>query len=318
MIETVIVVLNYRTPDLTIQCVNALAKSITKKEKVIIVDNFSNDHSMEKIQKSILYPWVAFMPQETNRGYAAGNNAAIKEALSWETPPKYFIIMNPDTIPFKDTVSKLIDFMDKNPKAGIAGSQLVDPDGTKQGSSFRFPSISSEVESGFRIGLLTKLLSERKVSREYSENPQRTDWVSGACFVIRTEVFQQIGLLDEDYFLYFEEVDFCYRAHLAGWQSWLVPDSRIVHFSGQSTELKYEDTKPKRRPDYWFDSRRRYFQKNYGRPYACAVDAAWMLGFMTWRFRRILQQKPDQDPPHFMWDSFRHSSFFKRIDQVKN
>lgn len=311
MIETAIVILNYRTPDMTIDCLHALSKQITPRERVIVIDNFSNDGSIEKIQKAISYSWVSFIAMSANLGYAAGNNAGIRQAMALPEPPEYIMILNPDTIPLDGSVSQLVEFLKQHPKAGIAGSQLQDPDGTKQCSSFRFPSISTELETGFRLGVLTKLLSERKITRNFSDKPQQTDWVSGASFLVRTEVFKDIGLLDEKYFLYFEEVDFCYRAHLAGWQCWLVPASKVIHFIGQSTQVKYEDVKPKRRPDYWFNSRRRYFQKNYGRPYACLADSAWMLGFASWRMRRILQGKPDYDPPHFLWDFFRHSSFFQ-------
>lgn len=311
-IETVIVILNYRTPEMTIQCLEALAKQITPKEKVIVVDNFSDDGSVEKIQKVIKYEWVSIIALESNRGYAAGNNAAIKEALKWQTPPKYVWVLNPDTIPLEGALGHLVDFMDSHPKAGIVGSQLQDADGTKQRSSFRFPSISTELEDGFKLGLLTQLLSQRKITREFSEQPQKTDWVSGASFLIRTEVLKQVGLLDEKYFLYFEEVDLSYRAHLVGWQCWSIPDSRVIHFVGQSTQLKYEDVQPKRRPNYWFESRRRYFQKNYGRPYSCLADSAWMLGFGTWRLRRLIQKKPDRDPPHMLYDFFRHSSLFNK------
>jgi len=309
-IKTAIVVLNFRTPEMTIQCLDSLSKHITANEKVLVVDNFSNDGSIEKIQKEMNYPWVTVMALGSNRGYAAGNNAAIKEALAWPDPPKYVMILNPDTIALDGAIQKLVEFMDEHPDVGIAGSQLQDPDGSRQHSSFRFPSISTELDGGFRLGFLSKLISNRQIIRKFTDKPQRTDWVSGASFFIRTTVLKEIGLLDEQFFLYFEEVDFCYRANLAGWQCWLIPDSKVIHFVGASTQVKYVEVKPKRRPDYWFNSRRRYFQKNYGRPYGCLADSAWMLGFSVWRVRRVLQGKPDNDPPHMLWDFFRHSAFF--------
>lgn len=312
-IKTVIVILNFRTPEMTLNCLDSLSKQITPEEKVLVVDNFSNDGSVEKIQKGAHYPWATLMALDSNRGYAAGNNAAIREVLSWPEPPQYLMILNPDTIPLAGAVTALVDFMDKHPEAGIAGSQLQDPDGTRQHSSFRFPSLATELDGGFRFGLLSKFLSEKQIIREFTDIPQRTDWVSGASFLIRLTVLKEIGLLDEMFFLYFEEVDLCYRAYLAGWQCWLIPNSKVIHFEGTSTQVKYSDSKPKRRPDYWFNSRRRYFQRNYGRAYSCLADAAWMVGFSTWRVRRALQGKPDTDPPHMLWDFFRHSSFFNQI-----
>ncbi len=128
--------------------------------------------------------------------------------------------------------------------------------------------------------------------------------------MIRREVFEAVGLLDEAYFMYFEEVDFCLRAARAGWRCWYVPASRVVHLVGQSSGVT-DPRLRKRRPAYWFESRRRYFVKNHGAVVAMLADAAWAAGFAVWRVRRFLQRRQDNDPPKLLLDFIRHSVFVR-------
>ena len=107
--------------------------------------------------------------------------------------------------------------------------------------------------------------------------------------------------------MYFEEVDFCLRAARAGWECWFVPESRVVHLVGQSTGVTDVKSTPKRRPAYWFASRRRYFRKNHGALYTLCADLLWAGGFATWRVRRVLQRKLDADPPHLLGDFVRYN-----------
>jgi GT2 family glycosyltransferase len=125
--------------------------------------------------------------------------------------------------------------------------------------------------------------------------------------IIRREVFADIGLMDAGYFLYFEEVDFCLNAQRAGWTCWYVPESRVMHFVGKSSGITNVPEDRTRRPRYWFESRQRYFVKNHGRLYAWCANAAWAAGFVIWRVRRLVQGKPDNDPPHMLWDFVRFS-----------
>ena len=143
------------------------------------------------------------------------------------------------------------------------------------------------------------------------DEPHRADWLSGASLMIRRSVFETIGLLDESYFLYFEEVDFCLRAGRVGLQCWHVPDSRVVHLVSASTGIYGTEIKSKRRPAYWFRSRRHYFLKNWGRAGAMIADLNWIVGAASWRLRVIVQKKPDVDPPHLFRDFLSHSVWTK-------
>jgi GT2 family glycosyltransferase len=223
------------------------------------------------------------------------------------SPLEFVLLLNPDTLVRTGALRALLDFMDSHPRAGIAGSRLENRDGSPQHSSHRFHTFWSELESGLKLGVISKLLGSRVVSPAPVDVTHSTDWVCGASMIIRRRVFEDIGLLDPGYFLYFEEVDFCLHARKAGWECWYVPESRVVHLEGQSTGIMGTRTTQLRRPRYWFQSRLRYFQKNHGILYACVADVIWAASFAAWRVRRVLQGKADTDPPHMLWDFVRFS-----------
>jgi N-acetylglucosaminyl-diphospho-decaprenol L-rhamnosyltransferase len=312
-----VVILNYRTPDLTIDCLRSLTSErlSVPGTDIVVVDNASNDGSAERIQAAIVREgwsdWATFMPLDHNGGYASGNNAGIRPALASEHPPDYVLLLNPDTVVHPNALKTLVDFMDTHPEVGIAGSRLEDPDGTPQQSAFRFPNVLAELDGGLRLGIVSKLLSRWAIAPPVPQEACQTDWVAGASMIVRRQVFEEVGLMDEKYFLYFEEVDFCLAAHRAGWSCWYVPESRVVHYVGQSSGVTDTKIKPKRRPTYWFDSRRRFFVKNYGWWYAILTEIAWASGFALWRLRRIIQAKPDNDPPNFLKDFVLNSVLVK-------
>jgi hypothetical protein len=312
-----VVIVNYRTPSLTIDCLRSLADEVRSLPgtQVVVTDNASEDGSVEQIGAAIAAEgwsqWVSLLPLASNNGYAAGNNAAIERGLKLPDPPSYFLLLNPDTIVRPGALRVLVDFMDDRLEVGIAGSRLEDPDGTPQCSAFRFHTIWSELDSGLRLGVVSKLLARSIVAPPVSEVACQTDWVAGASAIVRREVFNTVGLLDEGYFLYYEELDFCFQARQANWSCWYVPESRVVHLVGQSSGVTDTKSLPKRRPQYWFDSRRRYFLKNHGWLYAAIADLVWAVSFALWRVRRRLQGKPDLDPPHLLTDFLRQSVLLK-------
>lgn len=312
-----VVILNYRTPSLTIDCLRSLEGEIQSLPgtRVVVSDNASGDQSVERIGAAIEAEgwgeWASLLPLDDNGGYAFGNNAAIARSLQSTNPPPYFLLLNPDTIVRPCAVQVLVDFMDKHPNVGIAGSRLEEPDGTPQRSAFRFHTVQSELDFGLRLGVVTKLLSKWVVAPPVCEETCQTDWVAGASMIVRREVFESVGLLDEKYFMYFEEVDFCLKANKSGWPCWYVPQSRVVHLVGQSSGVTDTKRPPKRLPTYWFDSRRRYFLKNHGWLYAALADVAWFSGFALWRCRRVIQRKQDLDPPKLLSDFLLNSVFFK-------
>lgn len=307
-----IVIVNYKTTDMVIDCLRALAPQLTAGQiEAVVTDNASPDDSLARLKQAVTeHHWqrvVSILPLQRNGGFAFGNNAGIRPALSSDNPPAYILLLNPDTVPRPDAIEQLLTFMEAHPTVGIAGSRLEDPDGTPQRSAFRFHSLASEFENAMRFGVLSRALAQRLVAPSPPAHATATDWVAGASMIIRRQVFDVIGLLDENYFMYFEEVDFCKRAADAGFTCWYVPQSRVVHLVGQASGVTVKDQRPKRRPAYWFQSRSRYFTVHHGRFKKRLIDLAWILGFALFKLRAAVQRKPHNDPPYLLRDFIRYS-----------
>jgi N-acetylglucosaminyl-diphospho-decaprenol L-rhamnosyltransferase len=318
-VKLLVVIVNFNSADLAIDCLRSLESERAAiggaEMHVVVTDNRSTDDSVARLGAAIATngwgQWVDPKPLPRNGGFAYGNNAAIAPALESAEKPNYVLLLNPDTVIRPGAVATLVDFMEQHSDVGIAGSRLEDPDGTPQRSAFRFHSIAGEFERGIRIGFVSRLLAGSMIAPPVSESAQRCDWVAGASMIVRPAVFEQIGLMDEKYFMYFEEVDFCRRAKDAGWRCWYVPSSRVVHLVGAVSQISDSRKHRQRRPAYWFESRRRYFVKNHGRIYAMLADLSFLVGFSIWRLRRFIQRKVDTDPPRLLLDSISHSVFFR-------
>jgi N-acetylglucosaminyl-diphospho-decaprenol L-rhamnosyltransferase len=314
--SVLVVIVSYRTAELVINGLAALAleAAVQPKLGVVVVDNTCGEDG-ERIRAAIAERgWGGFamvMIAEKNGGYAYGNNLPIREALKASSPPDYFWMLNPDAEARPGSTQALVDFLKRDSKIGIVGSALLNPDGSVWGYAFRFPTVWSELERGVSFGPLSKLMKRHVVARKMGEQPEQVDWLPGASMMVRRAVFESVGLLDEGYFLYHEETDFCLQAQKAGWTCWYVPDSRVMHIAGGSTGVTTRNAAPKRRPQYVFDSRRRYFVKNHGWTYAILADSAFCAGLATCQVRRRLQGRETTDPPRFLWDSLRNHSLIK-------
>jgi hypothetical protein len=309
-----VVIVNYNTGELVVDCLHSLAAEADELGlRVVVVDNASPDGSAARLREAIgangWADWVELLPLDRNGGFAAGNNAAIRPMLASPDPPDHVLLLNPDTVVRPGAVRRLVEFLDSHPRAGIAGSRLEDPDGTPQRSAFRFPGVAAEFENGTRLGLLSRLLSPFVVAPPQRDKEHKTEWLSGASLLVRREVFERIGFLDEGFFLYFEDVDFCRRARSAGWECWYVPSSRVVHLVSRSTGVNAAGRPARRVPEYWLAARRRYFVKHHGHLMAWVASLAWVIGRASWRLRRRLQAKPDPDPPHLLADFVRYNFF---------
>lgn len=310
-----VVIVNYRTAGLTIDCLRSLSGEVGEFPgiRVVIVDNASGDGSASRLAAAVRENgwegWASILSLERNGGFASGNNAAIRPALRSTDQPRYVLLLNPDTVVRPGALRTLVAFMEARPDVGIAGSRLEDPDGMPQRSAFRFPSVLGELEAGLRLGLASRVLTRWVVAPPVPEEPCRVNWVAGASMIIRREVFEGVGLLDEGYFMYFEEVDLCRRAQAAGWPCWYVPGSRIVHLVGQSSGVTDPRRARRRLPDYWFRARRRYLLTHHGRLTTALANLTWASAYAVYRLRRVIQRKPDRDPEHLLWDFCRHNFF---------
>ncbi len=309
MSRTWVVIVNYRTADLVVDCLRSLVgeREALSGGGVLVVDNDSCDGSVERLESAIQaeqwQQWVTVLPQSTNGGFAYGNNAGIRVALESAAENDYIMLLNPDTLVRPGAIAALVEFMDGNPRAGIAGSLLENRDGIPECSAHRLHSPISELDTAARVGVVSRVLRRHVVSEPPSFEVHRCGWVSGASMIIRCALFEQVGLLDEGFFLYFEEVDFCARAARHGWEIWHVPQSRVMHLEGAATGIRKA---ARRRARYWYDSRRRFFVKHYGVPGLLLADTLWLVGRSIFLLRRLLPvrgaERAEQDPRWFAYD----------------
>jgi GT2 family glycosyltransferase len=208
--------------------------------------------------------------------------------------------------------------MDSHPRVGVAGSRCEWADKRPQGTPFRFQGIAYELDRGLQLNIAAKLLSRWTGRIPQPVQPCKVDWVAFASVIIRRQVIEAIGPLDEGLYTYYDDIDFCMNATRAGWEVWHVPESRVLHYEGASTGIVVRNVK--RRPGYWFQARRRFYLKNYGALYTALADAAFLCGFAIWRLRRWIQRKPDTDPPHMLLDALRNSVFVTgfKLREVEN
>jgi GT2 family glycosyltransferase len=321
--KLLVVILNYRVTDLTIDCLRSLEGRVDRVPgaRVAVVENGTGGDAPERLRLVIdengWGRWADLTVVHPNRGFTGGNNLAIRPALASADPPEYVLLLNADTLVQDGALEALVDFMDRHPRAGIAGSKLVWPQGGAQGTPFRFLGVGTELDNALRVGLVSRWIRPLSLTPKPTQACQ-VDWVAGASMILRRTMLDEVGLLDEGLYTYFDDVDLCLRARRAGWETWFVPESVVTHLEGRSTGIVAHVIK--RRPDYWFQARRRFYLKNHGRLYAALVDSAFILGFSLWRLRRRIQGRPDRDPPHLLRDFARNSVFVAgfQVQEVEN
>ncbi|EMI16783.1 glycosyl transferase, group 2 family protein [Rhodopirellula maiorica SM1] len=313
----VAIIVNYRTASLTVDCLESLEPVASQHPdfSVELIDGGSADESAAilaaTIQQRDWQSWVRLTALDENRGFAAANNIGITAAVGRDDRAEVIWLLNPDTVVLPGAMEPLLQTLRTNPSAGIVGSRLQYPDGEAQTSACRFPTIRSEFVDAMRLGPLTRLLERHNVAPDPPDDSCQVDWVAGASFMFRSELIDKIGMFDDRYFMYYEEVDFCYRAKQAGYETWYQPASRVIHLVGQSSGVTGAQAVLKQRPEYWFDSRRRYFISKHGVLRTAMADAAWLIGRAIWIARAIVQRKPATDPPK-LWRDFLLNSVFVR------
>ena len=305
-IETAIITVTYNCADFIEDFLDSVACELTPERSahLFIVDNLSADDTVSSVTRIIeekaLQERVTLLPKNSNLGFGAGCNAGVAAAQALN--PKYYWFLNPDTQVFPDTHSKLVEFLEQTPKAGFVCSQLEDKEGQARSSGFRFPSLASELCGSLRLGFVDKLFANKNIAIPVSTEPQQADWLTGASFLVKADAFTQLNGFDETFFLYFEEVDLCFRAKQLGFERWINPESRVYHIAGASTGLASGRKMVKRRPQYWFDSRRYFYCKNYGHLHFALIDLVVVFGLSLFKVRAAIQGKESNDPPHLLRD----------------
>lgn len=321
MPRVLVIIVNYRSAALTLASVRELCRTRDNMPglSVHVVENDSGDG--ELLQAGLSAPeyqgWVNLTLAPRNGGFAYGNNIAIRSALRGSEPPEFFFLLNPDATVQPLAIERLTEFMEQNLNIGIAGARLVNGDGSEWNFAFRFPNVLGELERGIKLGIVSKLLARYVVAREMPDEPTQVDWLPGAAMLIRREVFERIGLMDESYFLYYEETDFCLAAARAGFECWYYPHARVTHLAGHSTGVTKRGVGPQRLPAYFYESRRRFFIKNFGLPYAAAADAAHIVGATAYKLRMALERRENTQALQLVGDSIRHFSLIPRNTSIQ-
>lgn len=229
-----IIIVSWNTSALTTSCLASLpAAARAVRWEAWVIDNASTDDSVAAIRTR--YPDVHLVANATNVGFAAANNQGIRASTG-----RFVLLLNSDTVMAPLALDRLVAFADDHPRAGVVGPMLVNPDGSYQTGPTPYPSVLNELLSVTGLG--------RRVShRGYPSRPlsrarqvQRTDYVGGACMLGRRAAIDEVGGLDEGYFMYSEEPDWCWRMRSRGWEVWYTPDATVTHFGGQSTHQARE------------------------------------------------------------------------------
>jgi len=286
-----VVIINYRSYDLLMDCLGSLEGELEPgRDMVVVVDNASGDGSADQIAQVLSErrwgSWVQLERSEINGGFAYGNNVGIK-AVSAD----HYLLLNSDTLVRPGAIEKLLKAMGDRSEAGIVSPRLEWPDGGAQSSCFYYQSPIKELLSAAATGPVSKLFGNRDHALAIRDEPMLTPWTSFACVMIRKQVIDQVGLLDEDYFMYYEDDDYCRRTTGAGWDILNWPDAHVVHLRGGSGPVKKLTAQRKRRPKYLYASRARYFAKFYGRPGLWAANLLWHLGRVIALARELIGHK---------------------------
>jgi GT2 family glycosyltransferase len=241
--------------------------------EIIVVDNASHDGTCEMLREA--FPQVQLIASDQNLGFTRGNNRGLEQAHG-----RYLLLLNPDTEIRPGALAQLIDYLQTHPQTGMVGPQLLNSDGSLQPSRRRFPTLPILfLESTWLQGLAPRrLLRHFYLEDRPADQEQEVDWITGAAMLIPRPVLEQVGGLDEGFFMYSEELDWCRRIRAAGWTIAYLPTAQIVHHEGKSSEQVTAA-----RHIYFQSSKVRYTRKYHG-PLAAETLRLWLLSQYLWQF----------------------------------
>ncbi len=252
-----IVIVNWNVRDLLKRCLDSIfhLPPSNFRLEVIVVDNASSDGSAAMVEKE--FPQVRLIANRENVGFTVGNNQGIAVSRG-----RYVLLLNPDTEVVGDALATMVEYMDEHPQVGALGPQLLNPDGSIQSSRRRFPTLTTAF---LESTIMQQWFPHNRVAGRYyiadrpDDEVQEVDWVTGACLLARREAIEQVGPLDEGFFMYSEELDWCRRAQERGWKIIYLSTAKVVHHGGQSSEQvkSFQHIQFQR-------SKIRYFRKHHG------------------------------------------------------
>ncbi len=272
MVDLSVVIVNWNVCDLLRRCLHSILVNLPHEIEIIVVDNASTDGSVEMVRTE--FPDVRVIANTENRGFPSGNNQGITEAQG-----RYILLLNPDTEMLGDALATMVNYADEHPDVGVVGPQLLNTDGSVQPSRRRLPTLATAF---FESTWLQPYAPRRLLDHYYAHDRpddaiQDVDWVKGAALMARREAIEQVGLMDERFFMYSEELDWCRRFRDAGWRIVYLPTAQVIHHEGKSSEQVIAA-----RHIHFQTSKVRYFRKYHGR-LAAETLRLFLLGNYVWQ-----------------------------------
>lgn len=302
-----VAIVNYTTAALVLETLPRLLEDLAGRDfRVVIVDNASpnGDGALlaRRLPEVAPDPRVSLVRSPVNGGFSYGNNRAFDAIRAMDWRPDAVLLLNPDACPRPGAIGAMLAVLAAHPSAGIVGPRLGNDDGSTWTAAFRFPGFGSEVLAALAIDALAR---RHRTLLPASEAPMRVDWVSGTAPLIRWSALEDIGPMDEGYFLYFEEVDFQREAGRRGWECWHAPGAVVDHVAGAATGIADSVTRQGPMPAYWFSSWARYFAKGSGPLGARLLAIGHLFATLFADTQRRLRGRPVNRPECYHRDFLR-------------
>ena len=234
MVDVSIVIVSWNTCEITRKCLLSVYKETDRVSfEVVLVDNGSTDGSAQMVRDE--FPEVILIGNEENRGFAAANNQGIKRARG-----KYLLLLNSDTVVLDHAVERVFHFMEAHSKIAVTGCRVLNEDGTLRSTRFMFPSVLNLLLQALYLNKIfrgNRFFGRERMLWDKGTEQMDVDVVAGCFMMVRTEATDRLGMLDEEYFVYGEETDWCYRFKRAGWRVVFYPDAEIIHLGGRSSRM---------------------------------------------------------------------------------
>lgn len=273
-VELSIIIVNWNVRDLLDACLASIYASDfdSKNYEIIVVDSASDDGSSDMLREK--YPQVILLPQTANIGFTRGNNLGLAQARG-----KHLLLLNPDTELSRAALAQLLEYMKERPAVGIIGPHTLNSDGSHQSTRRRFPTFMTGIFESSWLSQWAPAAVEKdyRLLNTRDDEIIEADWVQGSAILLRREVYQDIGELDDGYTMYYEELDYCRRAVSAGWRVVYHGGARITHHGGKSSEQASAF-----KQIHFHTSKLRYFHKHHGRGAYIVLRSLLLLQF-SWQ-----------------------------------
>jgi N-acetylglucosaminyl-diphospho-decaprenol L-rhamnosyltransferase len=290
-IELAVIILNYRTATLSADCLDSIALDLLPGMQVIVVDNASGDGSADAIAQHIeargYTAWARVLRSPVNGGFSAGNNLALRGVQA-----RMYVLLNSDTLVRPGALAELRRVLLERRDVGLVGPSFEDGDGTLLESCHDLPHPVRELVRTANTGLVDRMLGRYAEKPRYGELPLEPVWMPFACVAFRRDVLDTVGLLDDGFFMYFEDIDYCLRVREAGYALLYWPRARIVHLVGKSSDVTAKGAAEKRAPRYFYEARTRFYAKHFGLSGLMLANASWIAGRSLSRARQLVQRTP--------------------------